>query len=370
MKSFRTKVEHILSVAGIEINGKRPWDVHVNNENLYPRILSRGSLGVGESYMDGWWDCERLDEFFYRVFHAEVNNHIKNPAWLAEAAIAMFFNPQRPSRAFHIGRHHYDLGNRLYEMMLDRRMIYSCGYWKNASTLDEAQEAKLDLVCKKLMLKPGMRLLDIGCGWGGTAEFAAKNYGVSVVGVTVSKQQYSLAKKKCEGLPIEIHFKDYRKVEQHFDRILSLGMLEHVGCKNYKKFMTVVKNCLEDDGLFLLHTIGGNISVNRTDPWIEKYIFPNSMLPSAKQICAAAEKKFIIEDWHGFGPDYDKTLMCWFENFDRNWDFLKKYYDMRFYRMWKFYLLSCAAIFRARENQVWQIVFSPHGMPGGYDSER
>jgi cyclopropane-fatty-acyl-phospholipid synthase len=366
--TYRDKIERILALADIEIDGNRPWDIHVHNDAFYPRVLAGGSLAAGQSYMEGWWDCAGLDEFFYRILRAQLDSKVKPRTWLFDILKAKLFNLQKPKRACKIGKHHYDMGNNLFQCMMDQRMIYSCGYWETASTLDEAQEAKLDLTCRKLDLQPGMRLLDIGCGWGGTAKFVAERYQVEVVGITVSEQQADFGKALCQGLPVDIRLQDYRDIEDTFDRILSIGMFEHVGCKNYKTFMKIARNSLKDDGLFLLHTIGGNSSVNRTDPWIERYIFPNSMLPSAKQICSAIEGVFVLEDWHSFGADYDKTLMHWFRNFDENWDSLKvkECYDEQFYRMWKYYLLSCAGAFRARTNQLWQLVLSPEGIRGGY----
>lgn len=367
---FRKKIKNLLSLANVEIQGDRPWDIQIHNPKTYSRVLAQGSLGFGESYMDGWWDCERLDEFFYRVLKAELDARIKRWADYYEIIKAKIYNLQRPSRAFQIGEHHYDIGNELYRHMLDKHLIYSCGYWKKASNLDEAQEAKLDLVCRKLDLQSGMRLLDIGCGWGGTARFAAENYGAEVLGITVSKEQVAFGKELCRGLPVEIRLQDYRGLKGTFDRIVSIGMFEHVGCKNYVAFMKVVRRCLKKDGLFLLQTIGGNRTVSGCDPWIEKYIFPNSVLPSAEGISEATEGLFVLEDWHSFGADYDKTLMQWFHNFNDSWAVLKKTYDERFYRMWTYYLLSCAGSFRARKNQLWQIVLSPEGLPGGYLSPR
>jgi cyclopropane-fatty-acyl-phospholipid synthase len=262
------------------------------------------------------------------------------------------------------------MGNTLFKCMLDSRLIYSCGYWENATSLDEAQENKLDLVCRKLRLGPGMRVLDIGCGWGGTAKFIAEKYQAEVVGITVSQEQTQFGKELCRGLSVDIRLQDYRSLKDKFDRVLSIGMFEHVGHKNYVRFMHNVKTCLKDDGLFLLHTIGGNRSVFHVDPWMQRYIFPNSMLPSARQICSAIEGLFVFEDWHNFGADYDKTLMQWFRNFDANWNTLKDRYDGRFYRMWKYYLLSCAGASRARIHQLWQIVLSPGGVPGGYRAAR
>lgn len=360
-------IRTLLAKAAITVNGDRPWDIQVHDDRLYGRILSQGSLGLGESYMDGWWDSEALDFMLSKAFEAKLEQSIpRNLKTLFSYLLARFSNRQSRQRAFQIGEAHYDIGNDLYEGMLDQRLTYTCGYWKNASSLDLAQEAKLDLVCKKIGLKPGDRLLDIGCGWGSFARFAAERYGANIVGITVSKEQAALARLRCEGLPVEIRLQDYREVDDTFDHVISLGMFEHVGYKNYRVYMETVRRVLKEDGLFLLHTIGGNRSVRHTDPWIEKYIFPNSMLPSIAQIAAAAEGFFVVEDWHNFGADYDKTLMAWHANFKKNWPSLQEKYGERFGRMWEFYLLACAASFRCRKNQLWQIVLSPNGIKGGY----
>ena len=374
MKTDKSKqiVEDILSSAGIAINGGQPWDIQINNKTFYQRVLNGGSLGLGESYMDGWWECEKLDDFFTRIIPARPEDRIrKNWRLLIHiGSAALLLNGISKSRAFRIGERHYDIGNDLFKNMLDRRMVYSCAYWKDADNLDDAQEAKLDLVCRKLGLQPGDRVLDIGCGWGGFAKYAAEKYGVEVVGITVSKEQMELGKKLCEGLPVEIRLQDYRDVNGEFDHIVSVGMFEHVGCKNYRTYMESVHRCLKDGGLFLLHTIGNRHTMGSNDPWFEKYIFPNSIIPSMKQIGASVEELFVAEDWHNFGADYDRTLIAWFRNFDASWHKLKEKYDERFYRMWKYYLLSCAGIFRSRHLQVWQIVFSKNGVPGGYCSVR
>lgn len=364
------KVQRLLNQADIRINGNRPWDIRVENDHFYRALLCQGSLGLGESYMAGWWDSPCLDQFFFRVLRAGLDRQVRSRSWLYDSLKARLCNLQKPSRAFTIGRHHYDIGNDLYKHMLDRQMVYSCAYWEDAETLDQAQEAKLHLVCHKLGLEPGMRLLDIGCGWGGTARFAAEHYGVEVVGVTVSAQQVSYGRQICRGLPVDIRLQDYRDLDERFDRIVSIGMFEHVGFKNYATYMKVAKRCLKDDGLFLLHTIGGNRSQTRTDPWIARYIFPNSMLPSARQIGSALEGHFVIEDWHNFGPDYDRTLLHWFANFHDAWDTLKERYDDHFYRMWKYYLLASAGAFRARSTQLWQLLLSPLGLLGGHRPAR
>lgn len=370
MNSKQT-VEFILAFADIRINGERPWDIQVHNEKLFDRVLAQGSLGLGEAYMDGWWDVQSLDQFFTRVLNARLETKIpRNIGLIFAAAKARLMNQQSKSKAFEVGEAHYDIGNDLYQAMLDTRLTYTCGYWKGATTLNEAQEAKLDLVCQKLKLKPGQRVLDIGCGWGSFLKFAAEKYGIQGVGVTVSKEQVALARELCKDLPIEIRLQDYREVKEQFDHVVSLGMIEHVGMKNYRSYMEVASQCLKDDGLFLLHTIGGNKSVTHTDAWIEKYIFPNSMLPSVAQIGTSIEGLFVMEDWHSFGAYYDHTLMAWFQNFDHAWPELREKYGDRFYRMWKYYLLSCAGSFRSRRNQLWQVVLSKHGVSGGYQSVR
>jgi cyclopropane-fatty-acyl-phospholipid synthase len=371
---LRRRLEELLSLADVKIDGDRPWDLHVHDDRLYARVLAHGRLGLGESYMDGWWDCEQLDELVRRLLDAELDEQVRPRRDLLHLIRATLTSLRGPVDAFHIGRHHYDIGNDLYRSMLDERMIYSCGYWREATTLDEAQEAKLDLVCRKLGLRRGMRVLDIGCGWGGTARYAAERYGASVVGITVSGEQVKLSRELCAGLDVHIRYQDYRELDQGrdgtFDRVLSLGMFEHVGCKNYRTFMQTVRRHLKEKGLFLLHTIGGLHSASRTDPWIDRYIFPNSMLPSARQIATSVEGLFVMEDWHSFGPDYDRTLMCWHRNFEEAWPVLKDRYDERFHRMWRYYLLGFAGSFRARRNQLWQVVLSPRGVPGGYVAPR
>lgn len=360
-------LQRLLDEADVRVNGTRPWDIQVHNEALYSRVLARGSLGLGEAYMDRWWDCGQLDQFFCRVLSAHQDSQLRTwPATLRTIA-ARLTNLQRPARAFHVGRQHYDIGNDLYQRMLDRRLIYSCGYWNDASTLEEAQEAKLDLVCQKLDFRPGQHVLDIGCGWGGAARFAAERYGVSVVGTTVSEEQAVFATKHCAGLPVKIQLQDYRATKGSFDRIFSIGMFEHVGYKNYDAFMNVVRRTLKKRGRFLLHTIGNNRPAVQCDPWFETYIFPNSMLPSASQIARAFDGQFVLEDWQNFGADYDRTLMAWHQNFIEAWPELQHRYGDRFGRMWTYYLLSCAGMFRARKAQTWQVLLSDGGIPGGFD---
>jgi cyclopropane-fatty-acyl-phospholipid synthase len=365
--SAKEAVENMLAPLNVRIGGERAWDIRVHNPEIFGRVLAGGSIALGESYMDGWWSCEALDQFFDRVMRAYLDKQIKKDwdvRW--NALKSKIVNVQNRSRARIVGERHYDIDHSLFVNMLDKRMNYSCAFWDNAKTLDEAQENKLNIVCRKIGLEPGMTVLDIGCGWGGFARWAAKKYKAKVFGISVSKEQVKFAREYCRGLDVTIECQDYRELREQFDRIVSIGMFEHVGPRNYRNFMKVVRRCLRADGLFLLHTIGRNISGYSTDKWLYKYIFPNSMLPSAAQITSASEGILVLEDWHSFGPHYDKTLMAWHRNFSQSWDSIKAGYDERFYRMWTYYLLSCAGSFRARRNQLWQIVFSKRGIRGGY----
>ncbi|MEC9487035.1 MAG: cyclopropane fatty acyl phospholipid synthase [Prosthecochloris sp.] len=361
---FRTQVEQLLDRAGIAINGSAPWDMDVHDNRLFQRILTQGNLGLGEAYMEGWWDCRALDEFFFRILRAGINRNVVTPSLLLGALAGHLFNLQLPSRSLSVARKHYNLGNDLFRGMLDSNMNYSCGYWHNTADLQEAQEQKLKLIFNKLMLEPGMKVLDIGCGWGGAAKTAAEHYGVHVTGVTISTEQVKVARELCRNLPVTIRLLDYRDIDEQFDRIYSIGMFEHVGYKNYRTYFEVARRCLSDEGLFLLHTIGGNESVSSTDPWISRYIFPNSMIPSARQITSASEGLFVLEDWHVFSHDYYLTLKSWERNFEEHCNTARSGYPVHFRRMWRYYLLSCAGAFLARTLQLWQVLLSPKGLVG------
>lgn len=360
----------LLGEADIRLGGDRPWDLQVNHPKTAEFILARGSLGLGESYMKGWWECPQLDEFIARLLAARLDERAGSAVMLLQALRAQLFNLQSLRRAWRVGEVHYDLGNDFFEAMLDPGMTYTCGYWAGAETLAEAQTAKLELVCAKLGLRPGMRLLDIGCGWGSLMRHAAERYRVDGVGLTISRQQAELGKQRCHGLPVDFRLVDYRDFGQgsaeRFDRVASLGMFEHVGHKNHRAFFEVAHRCLREDGLLLLHTIGKNQSRTPTDPWIDRYIFPNGELPSLGEICDAAQGLFVVEDVHNFGADYDRTLMAWHQRFEEAWPQFAAQYGERFRRMWRYYLLACAGSFRVRANQLWQIVLSPRGVAGGY----
>jgi len=364
-------VEEIIQVADIKINGDKPYDIQVLDDRFYTRVLKDGSLGLGESYMQGWWESDQLDETMFRIVHADLENNVK-PTWSMKWAVlkAKVFNQQSKSKSLEVIDQHYQLGNDLFQLMLDDLMTYSCGYWENANNLNDAQKAKYDLIAKKLNFQKGMRVLDIGCGWGGFSKHVSDNYGVEVVGITLSENQAEIARKFCKNSNVEIRVQDYRDLNEKFDRIVEIGMFEHVGPKNYREFMEVVYRSLNENGQLMLHTIGSNQTSVISDPWIDKYIFRNGHIPSIAQIGTSTEGLFVMEDWHNFGPDYDTTLVKWYKNFDNNFPQIKNNYPDPFYKMWKYYLLSCAGAFRARNIQLWQVVFSKKGTLGRYTTVR
>jgi len=376
-----TQIGAYTAAQGIAINGNAPWDIQVHDNRIYHDLMRRGSLAFGEGFVNGWWSCDQLDVLFTRLLRSEESMEVlqgfqlssRLQSWLITIGERLV-NWQSPIRALQVGRRHYDIDPRVYAAMLDSRKIYSCGYWENARSLEEAQEQKLRMICDKLELKKGERLLDIGCGWGGLAAYAAQNYGVDVVGITISSQQASYAKEKTKGLPVKILLTDYRsdlvRKEKLFDKIVSVGMLEHVGRRNDRKYFSIAANSLREEGLMLVQTIGSRKTTYQVDPWIDTYIFPNGRLPSAKQLCAGFEENFKLEDWHSFGRDYDKTLMAWWQNFDQAWAKLREDMAPSFYRLWSYYLLSSAGLFRSGQGQLWQIVLSKPSRKQMYRSIR
>ncbi len=364
MQREKALIEQWLEETGVSINGTEPWDIRVRDDRFYARVLKDGSLGLGEAYMEGWWDCPRIDAFICRLLQGNLEGKIRgNLRALLAYLSARIFNRQSPSRAGIVARRHYDLGNDLFFSFLDSRNQYSCAFFQGTDDLEEAQERKLDLLCRKLGLQPTDQVLDIGCGWGGFARYAAERYGCAVTAVNISEEQLGFAREHCRNLPVTILCRDYRKIQGRFDKAVSVGMFEHVGRKNYRTFLQVVHRCLKEGGIFLLHTIGGNVSRVTCDPWIARYIFPNGMLPSIAQIGRAVEGLFVIEDLHNLGPHYQKTLLAWNDRFQKAWRTLAQQYDETFKRMWEYYLLSCAGAFAARSIQIWQVVLTREGTP-------
>jgi cyclopropane-fatty-acyl-phospholipid synthase len=354
-------VRGLLERADVQVGGTRPHDIQVHDPAFYVRALRDGRLGVGESYMDGQWDSPAVDECTAKMLGAELDQRVQNWRTVVYAAAARAVNLQSPRRAFQAAERHYDIGNDLYRAMLGETLSYTCAYWKNAANLDDAQRAKLELVCRKARLEPGMRVLELGCGWGTFAKHAAEHHGVHVTGYTVSREQVELGRALCAGLPVELRLADYRTATGRYDAVVSIGMMEHVGEKNHRAFMATMDRCLEPGGVAFVHTIGANRSERIIDGWFEKYLFPNALIPSLAQIGRAMEGLFVCEDVHNIGPNYDRTLMAWHENFERAWPDLRATYGERFRRMWRYYLLSCAGGFRARFLQLYQVVMTRPG---------
>ncbi len=364
---YRSTIESLLKEADIKVNGTRPHDIQVHDERFFKRFLKDGRLGLGESYMDGWWDAADLEDMFFHLFRSDSQLQMQthNTKFYLAYLKARVVPDGSMLRSSQIGQKHYDLGNDLFRAMLDKRMIYTCGLWDNVASLDAAQEAKLEMICKKLKLQPGMTLLDVGCGWGGLCKYAAERYGVRSVGISISQEQLEMGRKECKGLLVDLRYQDYREVTEKFDRIVSVEMFEHVGLPYYNGYFRKMRSCLKDDGIFLFQTGGINIS-NFTNIWITKYIFPGAHFPSLAEIFPALENEFVMEDLFNMGPHYYHTLSAWSANVEAAWDSLKSRYDERFHRMWRYFLLSCAAGFHARRAQVWQLVLTPKGMVGGY----
>ncbi|MDC0357386.1 cyclopropane fatty acyl phospholipid synthase [Oligoflexia bacterium] len=356
-----------------EVQVDKDMEEALQNPSVLRHYINDGVLGLGETYMQGQWDTARLDQFMYHAFTRPGPDY-GNRLWLTFILHRMkerLIDAQAGLKAFNIGREHYDIGNDLFKAMLDKGMSYTGGYWAEAATLEEAQTAKLELICRKLDLKPGMHILDIGCGWGNFAKYAAENYGVAVTGVTVSKEQAEEATKLCQGLPVEIKLQDYRSLVGQFDHIVSIEMIEAVGRKNLPVYYSTVERLLKDNGRFLLQVISTETCSRRSNRrvdqfllWILKYIFPDGYLPKATELADAGGTKLIPQAWENFGPDYDKTLMAWGENFNTYWGALKDNYGEDFKRRWNFYLYSCAALFRARLVHLYQIVYSKNTVAG------
>ena len=361
MTSMREQCVTLLESAGITVGGDLPHDIQVHDDRFWARVLRDRELGLGESYQEGWWDARRLDELLVRILTADLQSAVRSsPTLLLHVARSRLTNRQTTGRAARNARAHYDIGNDLYLRMLGPEMVYSCALWEGTDDLQAAQVAKMELICQKLHLQPGMRLLDIGCGWGGFARHAAIHHGATIVGISPAGEQVVEARRRAGDLPVEFHQQDYREVTGTYDRIVSIGMMEHVGPRNYREFFDRCGDLLTDDGLMLHHTIGSNESTQSVDAWFDRYIFPGGVVPSLHQIAGAAQPRWAIEDVQNLGPDYDRTLRSWHSNIEARWDEVPDY-DERFRRTWRYYLLSSAASFRVRNLQLFQIVFSRTG---------
>lgn len=436
-RKYKDIVVKVLARADVVIGGDRPFDIVVHNPKLYHRVIRDGSMGLGEAFMEGWWDTKdfyALDVFFERVLKSDLEYYLPNNAtdWY-NVFKAKMFNPQTKKLSKKVGMQHYDIGNAFFEAMLGKYMQYSCAYWecyepavagstasdgainghviqqnggstrsgdhsqcsvsvsesgslgraglqkRRILSLDEAQFTKLRMIGDKLNLREGMEVLDVGCGWGGLAHFLSETYKVKVTGITISEEQRKCAAARVKDCPnVTILKQDYRDMnfDKKFDRIVSVGMFEHVGPQNYDTYFKHMRRLLNDkdpEAVFLLHTIGSKITKESADQWYLKYIFPGGCLPSVANIGKNIEKYFVMEDWHNFGSFYGKTLLAWRKNFLRAWNASqekRKEGSEIFFRMFYYYLSSSAGAFKARDLQLWQVILSPSGVDGYVDAVR
>ncbi|MCM2304160.1 MAG: cyclopropane fatty acyl phospholipid synthase [Elusimicrobia bacterium] len=352
----------LLSRAGIAVGGGRPWDIRVADPEFYRRALTGGGPALGESYADGWWEADRLDEVFHRLFRAGLHERLAPGPWPGLRALAGRFRDFRASL-----RSHGSAGARsgpggdVFQAMLGARMSFTCAYWKGARNLDEAVEGGMELVCRKLELKRGMSVLDLGCGWGAFARYAAERHGVSVTGVDIDAERVKLGRELCKGLPVALRVQDHKEVRGRFDRVVSIGLMENVALGDYRASMAAAAQCLKADGIALIHAVGRNDGALRVDPWLDRSLFPDGAAPTLARLAGAMEGHFVAEDVHNLGPHYDPTLLAWHDNLARRWPELRGRYGDRAYRTLKVSLLCAAGGFRARRSQLFQIVMTRPG---------
>ncbi|MEL6169124.1 MAG: cyclopropane-fatty-acyl-phospholipid synthase family protein [Pseudomonadota bacterium] len=343
-----------------------PVTVRISDPDVLRKAVRSPELAAGEAYMDGTLTIDGDDlHGFLRIAIENLEVH-RGPWWdqaLRRLRVLLKrlhqFNPR--SRARSNVAHHYDLSAELYELFLDTDKQYSCAYFADPSmTLEEAQAAKKRHIAEKLLIQPGMRVLDIGCGWGGLGMTLARDYGAHVVGVTLSEEQHKIANERAEasGLSNMCDFRltDYRNVDETFDRIVSVGMFEHVGVPHYGEYFNHVADKLRPDGVALIHTIGRPEPPGSTSPWITKYIFPGGYAPALSEVMPSIEASGLyqtdIEIWR---LHYAETLRVWLDRFMANWDKAAALYDERFCRMWRFYLIASEQTFRHGRQAVFQI---------------
>jgi cyclopropane-fatty-acyl-phospholipid synthase len=366
IKSEKETVETFLNECEIQIDGANQGDIIVKDDRFYSMCINYGELGFGESYMYGYWDSKNLYETLY--------NGIKNchkVSYMNLNSIAfnryfnnMFYNNQTIDKASADVQAHYNKGNDLYERMLDKtNMQYTCGFFQDTNDLETAQIQKLNIIAQKLNLKPGEKLLDIGCGWGNLINFMTTNYGVKGIGITISSEQLKFCKEKYkDNKNAEFLLIDYRNIpdDMKFDKIVSVGMFEHVGKKNFEEYFDIVYKHLNDDGLALIHTMGQQskmINATAHSEWIDKYIFPGGEIPDWEDLSKIISKRFFIHDWHNFGKYYARTFEAWYNNINKRWNEIPNYNE-EFRRMWNFYLVSFIVNFDLCRLLLFQILIS------------
>ena len=356
---------------------KKPLTLKIMDKKLNWKLLINPDLSFPEAYMKGDVKIENgsLLDFLNLTFENLGRSEVNTSGYMIKKFLHMwrfFTNYNLPIKSKKNVEHHYDIGEDFYDLFLDpKTRQYSCAYWKSPNeTLEEAQQNKINHIIKKLDLRPNQKVLDIGCGWGSLCFEIAKQSECEVTGVTLSKNQYEYCKKKAKELKVDnqCYFKllDYRHLEGKFNRVVSVGMLEHVGRKFYKTFFKKINSLMTDDGLSLIHTIASTDPKGPPQPWIQKYIFPGGLVPSGSDLIDAIEKTgLVLSDMESLIHHYDKTLKAWLQSFLNNRDRAKKMYSEHFCKMWEFYLASCSAAFTYRDLLVYQlqIVKNFHAIP-------
>ena len=340
-------------------------EIIIKNDIFFNKLLDRGELGLAESYMDGDWESNDLGNllkklmFYQDILESKAKYQTINFLYLKIfSTYESFFNTNTLIKSPENIQKHYDVGNDLYNKMLGTTMQYTCAYFnKDDMTLDEAQESKMDLIAKKLDLKEGMDVIDIGCGFGSMANYLAKKYKVKVTGVTLSPEQKNFSDEYFGNENVSIEVKDYRLVRGKFDRVYSVGMFEHIGSKNYKEYFDKCYDLLKDDGIMFCHTMGiSRPNYHQNEYFASKYIFPEGELPDMLNLTEGYSEKWRLEDFQNIGISYSKTFDAWRENIG-NWETLEGY-DERFKRMWEYYLHLFAENFRCQNFLLFQNVFT------------
>jgi cyclopropane-fatty-acyl-phospholipid synthase len=349
--------------------------LNVSDDSVWYDIITKANLGIAEGYMHGKIDVDPLPLFLSLLNDTSIGTRRKEKfdvlgmvIGAIEAPTQMMgwlFNLQTKELSSRVTKQHYDAGNDLYEVMLGPSMSYTCAYWKDAENLDQAQEAKFNLIMRKLELQPGMKVADLGMGWGTAAAYMHKHGKVNVTGVSLSEKQVEWAQNNLVKDGLRFIWSDYREhcedpdIVGTYDRIYSIGMFEHIGPKNYEPFFKCIKALLKPDGLAVVHTIGEPDFVAASDQFLEKYIFPGAVIPTLPMATKAFEHHFILEDFQNFGHDYSKTLAAWHVNSLKFFRENPNAYSPEFQRMWEYYLKMCEALFELRINQLWHFVLSP-----------
>lgn len=339
-------------------------DIIVNNNNFYTKLLKHGEIGLGESYVDKDWDSNNLEETLYNLIinQKKIENAIikNSPNLIIKKLLDIPSDIFSTDNTKNDIKFHYDIGNKLYENMLGKSMLYSCAYfYKQGLSLDEAQYAKLDLIAKKLNLKEGMRVLDIGCGFGTAAIYLSKKFNVNILGISLSKEQINYFNSIYTGTQVQVIYKDYRELTREhnnsYDCIYSIGMFEHIGINNHIDYYNKCFKLLKTNGTMLIHTIVSNKRLYSHNSWITKYIFPGAELPHISDFTKKYTDNWLLQDLQCIGKSYSKTLLAWKKNINDSSVFNN--YDDKFKRTWNYYLLLCSAAFRAREITVFQLVY-------------